>query len=62
MNIEFSFSSDAAVIRISKANVGFLKKIFSAASAKSIAELSKSDQSVALALADLRYCADSTDV
>lgn len=61
MNIEFSFSSDAAVIRISKANVGFLKKIFSAASAKSIAELSKSDQSVALALADLRYCADTTE-
>ena len=61
MQFEFFFTDNGASLHILEDKKSLVARIFSSERSRSFADLSKSDQGIALAIADLRYCADQTD-
>ena len=55
------FTESSASLQILEDKKSLLAKIFSSERSKTFNDLSKSDQGIALAIADLRYCAEQTD-
>ena len=61
MQFDFFFTESSASLHILEDKKSLLAKIFSSERSKTFNDLSKSDQGIALAIADLRYCAEQTD-
>lgn len=58
MEFEFSFTADTVSLKLTNPNSGFLNKVLGGGRAPKISELSKRNQKIALALADLNFTAD----
>ncbi|MDC3275735.1 DEAD/DEAH box helicase [bacterium] len=59
MQIEFNYSNEGVIINFLGIRKGFLKFFFSSTIKTSLSQLSKEDQNLALAIADLKFCADN---
>ena len=58
MEFEFLFTADTVSLKLTNPNSGFLNKVLGGGRAATISELSKRNQKIALALADLKFTAD----
>ena len=59
MQIEFSYSNQGVIINFLGTRKGVLKFFLSSTIQTSLSQLSKEDQYLALAIADLKFCADN---
>ena len=60
MQIEFTYSNEGVVVEFNQSRTGFLQNLLKSSKKTDFSILTKGDQHIALAIADLRYCADST--
>ncbi|MDB2475485.1 DEAD/DEAH box helicase [Paracoccaceae bacterium] len=61
MEVEFTYSNDGVVIKFDEPRTGFLQNLLKRPEKTNISKLSKADQHFALALADLKFCADDIE-